>query len=237
MNTPEAILAQNDWTPDTFKAALAELRRVEENDTSSDLEQQITKVLRALAAHLTNLRLLGRTSVMRGYAEMLGELLMRHPKLPRLRHLTVAQRVGVRIELIAEDLMQAEAMPTLEIAKSALTGRRAETQLKLIRALVAASSWTTTARLIEVSGTSKQNVHQALQLLRGLGLLVTREEKGHHKHRATELAIRVVEAIERERTQKRPTSLHNKSTATYDAGIDEQRNILQRAHQRRLVNA
>lgn len=237
MNTAEAILAQNDWNPETFKAALAELRRVEDNDTSPDLEQQTTKVLRALAAHLTNLRLLGRTSVLRGYAEMLGELLMRHPKLPRLRHLTLAQRVGVRIELIAEDLMQAEALPTVEIAKGALTAPRAETQLKLIRALVSAGVWTTTSKLIDATGTSKQNVHQALQLLRGLGLLVTREEKGHHKHRATELATRVIEVIEREGTQKKPTSLHNKANSTYDVGIDDPRSILQLAQHRQLVTA
>jgi DNA-binding transcriptional ArsR family regulator len=234
MSTPEAILAQSDWNPLTFKAALADLRRVEENDTTPDLEQRVTSVLRALATHLTNLRLLGRTSVMRGYAEMLGELLMRHPALPRLRNLTFAQRVGARLELMVEDLMQAEALPTVDIAKAALTAPRAEARLKLVQALVSSNSWTPTSRLADVSGTTKQNVHLVLPVLRGLGLLVTREEKGQHLHRATELAKRVIESIERDQI-RRAQSLHNKVMTKYDVGIDTQANVMQRAL--RLANA
>ena len=195
MNTPDSILARKVWNPEAFREALKDLHAVEDNAATPEVEESITKTLKMLAAYLTQLRVLGKVSVLRGYGMMLGELLMRHPKLPRLRQLTFAQRVGVRMELMIEDVLQAEALPSIDKAKAALIGDRFAARRKIIKKLMEAD-WVPTAALVEASGTTRQNVHQVLlPALTALGLVISREEKGVHLHRCTDLAKRAYKEI------------------------------------------
>src|SRR5258706_9618612 len=136
MDSRPDILALDDWSPETFRSALKDLDRVEQHDSSPELEQSITRTLKILASHLTQMRLFGRVSVVRGFAAMLGELLMRHPVLPRLRDLTLAERVGARLELLVEDLLQAEAVPTVDKAKAALSGVKMAGRFNMMKELV-----------------------------------------------------------------------------------------------------
>jgi hypothetical protein len=199
MMTSEAILARNEWTPELFREALRDLDKVEEGESSPELEQSMMKTLKMLAAHLTHMRLLGRVSVLRGYATMLGDLLMRHPRLPRLRHLTFSQRVGVRMEFMIEDVLQAEALPTLDKAKAALTGERSAVRRRIIEKLME-GEWVSTSALVDATATTRQNVHLILPSLVALGLIVTRKEKGQHLHRCTDLAHRAMAQIRQPRS-------------------------------------
>lgn len=192
------ILALNDWTPETFKLALKDLRRVEANETSPELEEAITHTLKMLAAHLTRMRLFGRNSILRGYSSMIGELFMRHPGLPRQRDLSLAARVGVRLEMILEDLLQAEAVPTVDKAKAALGGSKNVARFKMVQTMVEAGDWVDTARLIKISGTTKQNVNLAIQTFKKLGLVVSRVANGGHIYRSTDLAAQTVEELKKQ---------------------------------------
>jgi len=201
------MLALHDWTPETFKLALKDLRRIETNETSPELEDAVTHTLKMLAAHLTQMRLFGRNSILRGYASMIGELLMRHPGLPRQRDLSLAERVGVRLEMLLEDLLQAEAVPTVDKAKAALTGSKNAARLKMVQAMVDVGDWVDTAYLIRISGTTKQNVHLAIHAFKKVGLVVSRVANRSHTYRSTDLAGQVVGELRKQTVEeltKRP---------------------------------
>jgi len=195
MNVGKELLQASPWTVDLFLRAIeADLRQLDDPEHA----RSALSIVAIFADHLVHLRAAGRIPELRDYSSKIHDFLNQHPDLPRLRDLAVKEQIGVRLDVIFQDLYAAERVAAPAATKELLNVQRGgAVRRAILDVLLQANRPLTTQEImsrVEALKT-RQHAHQTLRMLQEAALVNSASIGATKVHRLTALGRQTADEL------------------------------------------